>query len=103
MIHRAGRLLSVPTKEAKAYVELAYLLTKQALGAPAPQGKLVVDAWYYWGDKRRHDTDNSRKLLADALAKGLKVDDSVFLWRDQNTTVDREDPRVELEVYPYES
>jgi Holliday junction resolvase RusA-like endonuclease len=63
----------------------------------------VVEATYYKPDRRRRDTDNVRKVLADAVAAGLGVDDSQFMWRDQDLQVDREDPRVELTIFPKES
>jgi Holliday junction resolvase RusA-like endonuclease len=65
-------------------------------------GWVVVEATYYKPDRRKRDTDNIRKVLADAVADGLGVDDSQFLWRDQDIQVDRESPRVELVIYPKE-
>jgi Holliday junction resolvase RusA-like endonuclease len=92
-------------KDAKQYMEdVAVMVARQALDEDSfpLTGLLIVEATYYPPDNRRRDTDNVRKVLADGLAAGLMVDDSRFLWRDQDRTVDRIQPGVSLVVYPKE-
>jgi Holliday junction resolvase RusA-like endonuclease len=90
------RVLTRSAKEYQAYVRLLISNTE----ADWKGGLLVVNALYFKPDNRRRDTDNVRKILADAVAAGLGTDDCWFLWRDQDIRVDRERPRVELTIHP---
>lgn len=96
---RHGR--RVLTREAAQYrerVAAQVLALRQAegYGAYKSNNPLIIEAVYYRPDRRRRDTDNIRKVLADAIAKGLGCDDSLFLWRDITSRIDRERPRVQL-------
>lgn len=100
MITRYGAL--VPRHETREYMDRVATLVRverHIHEAQFTNGPIVVEATYYKPDKRRRDTDNSRKVLADAVARGLGVDDAQFLWRDMSVEVDRDNPRVELEIY----
>jgi Holliday junction resolvase RusA-like endonuclease len=98
---RTGR--RVLTRSALQYRAQAQKLVQhervQAAFVVPADAFVVVEAWYYKPDRRRRDTDNVRKVLADAVAQALDCDDSQFLWRDMAMRFDRERPRVELLLY----
>lgn len=67
-----------------------------------PKGKVYVDMWYYFPDKRTRDTSNVPKLLFDAL-KGVVVEDDYYiLGRVQDFEIDKDNPRIEIEVKHHE-
>lgn len=65
---------------------------------PPPQKKVVMRVWYWWPNARRQDTHNRIKVLADALEGVLYEDDRCVLVQEQDYAVDRERPRVEIEL-----
>ncbi len=65
----------------------------------AQKTKLVMEITTYWPDKRRRDTHNQVKLLADTLEGILFDDDRWLLVRDIDFSVDKGNPRVEVELY----
>lgn len=67
-----------------------------------PKGKVFVDLWFYLPDKRVRDTHNVPKLLLDALKGIVAEDDYYILLRIQDFEIDREKPRIEVEIKPYE-
>lgn len=62
------------------------------------KGKVVVNLWFYFPDKRRRDTHNTFKALLDALEEArIYEDDKYALPRVMDWEVDRENPRLEIE------
>jgi Holliday junction resolvase RusA-like endonuclease len=93
-----------PTKATLAYMDAVTCIVGEAVTTkPANDRFYVVEATYYYPDLRRRDTDNLRKVMADAMSAGLAVDDRWFLWRDQAVHLDRADPRVEIRMYPWQT
>ncbi len=89
------------TKEAAAYIDAVGWATKAvwlAEGQPDMSGELALEFHYYFPDKRRRDLDNTKKLLCDGISAALGVDDSRFLCRDMERSVDNDNPRVEIKV-----
>lgn len=65
-----------------------------------PKGvKIVIEIYAFWPDERRHDMNNTHKLLCDAWEKILYEDDCYILARDMDFSVDRKAPRLECFVY----
>lgn len=62
-------------------------------------GPLAVRIDLYWPDRRTHDVDNIKGFL-DALTGILWVDDSQIIDLRVTKAVDRDRPRVELELIP---
>jgi len=65
---------------------------------PKPGRKVDLRYWVFWPDRRRRDAGNLLKVLLDSLEGILYVDDSAVLPRAMDYSVDREHPRVEVEV-----
>lgn len=61
--------------------------------------KVIVDLWHYWPDKRVRDCSNSLKLLCDSIQNaGVVNNDRWLLCRQQDFSVDRENPRLEMKI-----
>lgn len=81
---------------------------KQALGWEArgqftgtPHiGLLSLKLAFWWPDKRKHDIDNLKTLL-DSLTGIVWEDDSQIVELHVTKGVDRENPRLEMEVEKY--
>lgn len=62
--------------------------------------KIACNMWFYMPDLRRRDSHNSIKLVMDAVEKGgLYEDDRFVMPRIQDVTLDRDNPRIEMEFY----
>ncbi|GMA50153.1 hypothetical protein GCM10025857_15100 [Alicyclobacillus contaminans] len=98
-----GRRMRVPTREAARFKRDAAWLAKAwradtRWSIPPEDRKVIVRMWVYWRDWRRRDTDNTWKLTLDALKGILYEDDSMCLPQVIDFGVDRENPRVEIEL-----
>lgn len=60
--------------------------------------KCVLNVWVWWPDKRRRDLDNLCKLTLDALTGIVWTDDHLVLTRFQDYSIDKGNPRMEIEV-----
>jgi len=58
--------------------------------------KILID--FRFPDKRRRDTHNYFKVIADAVAAGLGIDDKDILISARSAAVDRENPGFTIEV-----
>lgn len=102
-MHPSGRRMRVPTAEAERFKSEAGWTAKawrQHTGqvmVPSDK-KVAVRIWYYWANARRRDTDNPLKLLQDSLTGILWEDDRSVLPQVMDFTVDRANPRVEIEL-----
>ena len=90
------------TREAREYRqtarEYAAVAARQQGWTLVPVGEqVIVRLWYYWPDRRRRDTQNN-KLLFDALEGVIYEDDKDVLPQVMGAEVDRDHPRVEIEV-----
>ncbi len=65
---------------------------------PDPRQKVIMRVWIWWGNTNRRDPDNIFKLLNDAIMGVLVKDDDVLLPRVMDFGIDRQNPRVELEL-----
>lgn len=65
---------------------------------PEKGHKVLMRTWTYWPDKRRRDTHNTIKILADALEGVLYTDDRYLLIQEQDYAIDVANPRVEIEI-----
>lgn len=57
---------------------------------------VMVD--FYWPDKRRRDTHNYFKVICDAVAAGLGIDDKDILIEARSWAVARENPGFRIEI-----
>jgi crossover junction endodeoxyribonuclease RusA len=65
---------------------------------PEKGRKIVLRYWVWWKDNRRHDVDNLTKVLQDSLTDVLYVDDRYVLPQAIDYSVDRANPRIEVEL-----
>lgn len=93
------RFLTNKGKENKDAI--AWEARAQYRGQPL-KGALVVEITLFWKDKRRHDVDNIKGLL-DALTGILWEDDNQIEQLMIMKAVDKENPHVELRVWPLEN
>lgn len=94
----------VPSKQTKDWMRTAQAIIALAVCASgwkfslAP--KLVMRIWVFWPDKRRRDMNNLHKPLCDAPEGIVYHDDKCVLVWDMDYSVDKENPRVEVEICP---
>ena len=62
----------------------------------SPAGQVRVRYWFRL--KRAMDASNAIKLLEDAIADGLGVDDAIFLPAVEELTTGHKEPSVTVEV-----
>lgn len=96
----------VRTKKAKEWFEEAEAITRKAIeeqGWKKTEGqKVVVNVLTMWGDKRRRDTNNLSKSLADMLEHaGVYDDDFYALIRYIDFGIDKDNPRMEMIIKPF--
>lgn len=96
-----GRRMRVLNKKGKLWREdarlMAMIWAKRNRWTKS-DGKVVMRLWFYYPDKRRRDSHNFLKLLADSLEGILYEDDKMLLPQIIDFEVDRERPRVEIEL-----
>lgn len=65
---------------------------------PEEGRKVILRYWVFWPDGRRRDVDNTVKLLQDSLTGILYVDDRYVLPQAMDYSIDKEEPRLEVEL-----
>lgn len=64
--------------------------------------KLILEMTAFYPDGRVRDMGNMHKLLPDSLENILFDNDRWLLIRDINFYIDRDNPRIEIVLYPLE-
>lgn len=104
---KGGRRMRVKTAKAERWFTDASWMIKSAINGArwvSLDGKTVVDLWVWWPDRRKRDCDNLNKVIMDALTLNHVVkDDSLCLPRWQDYYFDKDNPRVEVDVWQMES
>lgn len=101
---KTGQRINVLTREAEMWrTQAAIQVAAWARDEATPPDPLTADQWVigmrvFWPDKRRRDADNLMKLILDAVKEGTGVDDSRMLPQVWRVAVDRERPRVEVDI-----
>lgn len=91
------------TTEGKNFLTSAALILKTACPLRDYEGKLVVEAFAHWPDRRARDMNNYAKFIADALQLGGVVkNDKTVLWREMDYMLDPGVQGFELKIYPFE-
>lgn len=104
MFKRGKRFM---TKKGEEYMKKVMAITyneieKQGYKLEQPGVWLVVELTFYFPDKRRRDCHNMHKLVMDALECIAFEDDRWVLVRDMHVALDKENPRIEVRIYPEE-
>lgn len=77
------------TTEGKQFLQRASLLLKTVVPLRDYEGKLIVEAWAHWPDRRARDMNNYAKFIADALQLGGVVkNDKTVLWQEKDYKLD---------------
>lgn len=88
------------TKAARENKEvLAWEARAQFKGLPTA-GLLSVKLYFFWPNARNHDVDNVKSLL-DALTGIVWMDDGQITELYIHKTIDKANPRLEVEVDKY--
>jgi Holliday junction resolvase RusA-like endonuclease len=90
------------TKEAKELKESYGWQAKSQVKVFMP-GLVEVDIVAYFGDKRKHDVDNVQKLVLDSLKGVIIEDDNLIKKISVTKEYDKQKPRLEVEINPYQS
>lgn len=101
MPHRGGgsHLQLAKTDEGWAYqMEATSIVRQHRPKGWFAGGQIRIRYWFRF--KRAMDASNAIKLLEDAIAKGLGVDDSRFLPCVEELTIGNKNPGVTVEVQP---
>ena len=98
LYRRTGRGVSMLESARHAKDAIAWEARTQHRGDPL-QGPLAVTVDLYWGDRRKHDTDNLKALL-DALNGVVWEDDGQIVDLHARKHFDKANPRVEMSVSP---
>ena len=79
-------------------------LAKNRAGVPIFKTKVVVELWFSWPTKQRHDCDNRLKSCFDAIQKaGVVQDDCLLLPWVRDFKVDPSNPGVKLRIYEHQA
>ena len=104
MYQSAGRGRRL-TKDAMNYIRIAQEECKKKIKRyewkkDAEGVWYVMDLYYFFPDRKTRDSHNTLKILTDALEGLIFSNDYFVLPRIQNVTLDRDNPRLELILYP---
>ena len=101
-MYRYGNGRAYKTDDAKAWsCEVGYIAKAECKRQrwKCTRGRKVrLTLTAYWPDKRRRDMNNLHKALCDALEGIVYDDDRYVLITDKDYAIDREQPRVEVEI-----
>ena len=79
--------------------KLQFLAQKNKIKSPLPlDGELEITLEFYYKDRRFGDLGNAEKSICDALNKLLYHDDKQINVIHKYRYIDRENPRIEIEV-----
>lgn len=68
-------------------------------GEPISGRKIALKVVLYFKDERRHDIDNYNKILFDSMNGIVWEDDSQIDELEIRKTVDKSNPRIEVQVF----
>lgn len=94
-----GRLIQSPQyknakKEILAYIQDAYEQSNEIF---VDKKKLYISAFFYRPDLRS-DIQNFQEAICDVISDVVKVNDRYFAFKEWDWRVDKENPRIFLEI-----
>ncbi|MCL6445785.1 MAG: RusA family crossover junction endodeoxyribonuclease [Alicyclobacillus sp.] len=100
---RGKRIQRVLSDQARDFIEQARWtsiewMNKTGWTMPEPGTKVIMRYWTFWPDRRKRDPANMIDMLADSLKGVLFPDDDILLPRAMDYAIDRENPRLEVEL-----
>ena len=98
-----GRLRRLPSAATQRFNRDARVLAQNwaqnvSWTQPDAGEKVVMRFWIWWPDRRKRDPANMIDGLADALKGVLFPDDDILLPQAMDFAIDRENPRLEVEL-----
>lgn len=88
-------------RDSRALINLA--VQEQSWAKPNRSVWLYIDMVFYFQDRRIRDSHNCLKLLLDVMQGIVYQNDYFVLPRIQSVEYDKDNPRVELRVYPQDA
>ena len=103
MFKRGSRFM---TKKGQEYMKKVWNIVEKDVksqGFMMEEGGvwLVAELTFYFPDLRRRDCHNMHKLVMESLEHICFVDDRWVLVSDMHVGLDKENPRIEVKLYPY--
>lgn len=96
-----GRFASVyMSKDGKDLKESYQWQAKTQWKDKTLSGAILLEIRLYFGINRKHDIDNYGKILLDSLTGIVWKDDSQITKMTIEKFLDKENPRIEIEVIP---
>ncbi|MBQ8691263.1 MAG: RusA family crossover junction endodeoxyribonuclease [Phascolarctobacterium sp.] len=95
-----GRILTDEGRNWKNLAGWEARAAAQKVGWQLTTEKVIIELIAHWPDARKHDMNNTHKLLADAFEGILYENDNVVLMRDMDFDIDRKRPRLEVTIRP---
>lgn len=95
-----GRILTEEGRNWKNLAGWEARVAAKQVGWEITKEKVVIEVIAYWQDARKHDMNNTHKLLADAFEGILYENDNMVLMRDMDFSIDRKKPRLEVTIRP---
>ena len=93
-----GRILTEEGRNWKNLAGWEARVAAKQVGWEITKEKVVIEVIAYWQDARKHDMNNTHKLLADAFEGILYENDKMVLMRDMDFSIDRKKPRLEVTI-----
>ena len=93
-----GRILTEEGRNWKHLAGWEARVAAKQVGWEITKEKVVIEVIAYWQDARKHDMNNTHKLLADAFEGILYENDNMVLMRDMDFSIDRKKPRLEVTI-----
>lgn len=93
-----GRILTEEGRNWKNLAGWEARVAAKQVGWEITKEKVVIEVIAYWQDARKHDMNNTHKLLADAFEGILYENDNMVLMRDIDFSIDRKKPRLEVTI-----
>jgi len=98
IVHVAGHCRIAKQPDVETWqIGVAYI-TRLARPSGWVAGRRVRIEYRVWFARAGRDADGILKFLLDAIAKGLGVNDSTFLFTCLSNEVDKTNPRVEVTI-----
>lgn len=105
LMYRYVRGRKVLTRQAISYIKAVQTIAEREVRKQSYQKEekgvwMVLELRFYFPDLIKRDTNNTHKIIADALEGVCYENDQYLLVRDIYAKLDRDNPRVECVLYP---
>ena len=100
---RGKRIQRILTDKSRDFLDVARWecrkwMQESGWEMPDEETKVILRYWCYWPDRRKRDPANMVDMMADALKGIAFVDDNILLPQAMDFSIDRANPRLEVEL-----